>query len=338
MCTGVCASLYGRLDLTTTIKKGSHFWSVHQNTTGRLPVDQSHARGVDMASIHSVPWQNISELFVRALGRLAGGTLEGLKLAVLFYFFIYLFERASGGATKAYRSRRFLQDLAYWFYYHSGLNQILFLAALFSFLGPRLAFLRIGIVSRLHPVPRAILWILVADFTNYWVHRLQHASRFLWAFHSTHHAQEQLNFATTTRFHPVDHCISDILKFIPQMMLGASPMSWLPLYLVLEFVASTQHSQIKWRLGMLSRILVTPWFHSFHHSTDAPHYNKNFGGLFSFWDRMFGTAVDATEQPREYGLTDVKMPTLMSTLVVPFRLLRSQPSSSESQNTQRSKR
>jgi len=282
-----------------------------------------------------MPWQHISELLVHALRRVAGGALHGLKIAVLFYFFIYLLERASGGATKPYRSRGLLQDLAYWFYYHSGLNQILFLAALFSFLGPRLAFLHLSIVSRLHPVPRAILWLLVADFTSYWVHRLQHASRFLWAFHSTHHAQEQLNFATTTRFHPVDHCISDILKFIPQMMLGASPTSWLPLYLILEFIASTQHSQIKWRLGTLSRVLVTPWFHSFHHSTDSPHYNKNFGGLFSFWDHIFGTAVDATEQPAEYGLPNVKMPTLMSTLVVPFRLLRqlyAQPSSSDSQS------
>ena len=145
---------------------------------------------------------------------------------------------------------------------------------------------------------------------------------FVWAFHATHHAQEQLNFATTVRFHPVDHFISDTLKFVPQMTLGASPMSWLPLYLVMEFVLNTQHSRIKWRFGVLSRVFVTPWLHSFHHSTDPRHYNKNFGGLLSIWDHMFGTAVDAPEQPSEYGLEDVKMPTLVSTFVVPFRLLR----------------
>jgi sterol desaturase/sphingolipid hydroxylase (fatty acid hydroxylase superfamily) len=267
-------------------------------------------------------WAHISELLVHALRRVAGGSFRALELGVVFYSLVYLLERASGGTTKPYRSRGFRQDLAYWFYYGSGLNQILFLAAFFSFLGPKLALLHLNIVTNLHPIARGILWIALADFTSYWVHRLQHSSRFLWAFHSTHHAQEELTFATTSRFHPVDHCISDILKFIPQMTLGATPLSWLPLYLVLEFVAITQHSQIKWRLGTLSRVLVTPWFHSFHHSTDPRHYDKNFGSLFSIWDRMFGTAVDGPEQPTEYGLRDIKMPTLLSTIVLPFGLLR----------------
>lgn len=250
------------------------------------------------------------------------GCLRALVVGVVFYFLIYLLERASGATTKQYRSRGFRQDVVYWFYYASGLNQLLFMAALFGFLDTRLAILHLKLVDSLPAIARGALWILLADFTTYWVHRLQHASRFVWAFHSTHHSQEQLNFATTTRFHPVDHFISDTLKFVPQLMLGASPMSWLPLYLTMEFIAITQHSRIKWRFGPLSRILVTPRFHSFHHSVDPRHYNKNFGGLLSIWDHMFGTAVDAPEQPAEYGLPHVKMPTLMSTLVVPFRLLR----------------
>jgi sterol desaturase/sphingolipid hydroxylase (fatty acid hydroxylase superfamily) len=215
-----------------------------------------------------------------------------------------------------------MQDVVYWFYYASGLNQLLFMAALFSFLDTRLAIVHLKIVDSMPLIARGSLWILVGDFTTYWVHRLQHASRFVWAFHSTHHSQEQLNFATTTRFHPVDHFIGDTLKFFPQMMLGASPMSWLPLYLSMYFISITQHSRIKWRFGLLSRILVTPRFHSFHHSADPRHYNKNFGGLLSIWDYMFGTAVDAPEQPTEYGLKDIKMPTLWSTLVLPFGLLR----------------
>jgi sterol desaturase/sphingolipid hydroxylase (fatty acid hydroxylase superfamily) len=261
------------------------------------------------------------------------GCLLALIIGAVFYFLIYMLERASGGTTEQYRSRGFLQDVAYWFYYRSGLDRLLFTAALFSFLGTRLAFLQLRIVGNLHPIVRGILWILLADFCSYWVHRLQHASRFVWAFHSTHHAQEQLNFATTTRFHPVDHFISDTLKFVPQMTLGASPMSWLPLYLLMEFVLNAQHSRIKWRLGAVSRVFVTPWFHSFHHSTDPRHYNKNFGGLLSIWDHIFGTAVDAPEQPTEYGLRDIKMPTLLSTLLQPFGLLRqmyAQASSSSS--------
>jgi sterol desaturase/sphingolipid hydroxylase (fatty acid hydroxylase superfamily) len=256
------------------------------------------------------------------LRSVAGGCIHALKYGVVFYLIVYLLERASGGTTKQYGTRGFLQDVAYWFYYRSGLYQLFFMAALFSFLGTRLAFLQLRIVGSLNPIVRGILWILLADFCSYWVHRLQHASRFVWAFHATHHAQEQLNFMTTIRSHPVDHFISDFLKFVPQLTLGASPMSWLPLYLAMEFITNTQHSRIKWRLGVLTRVFVTPWFHSFHHSTDQRHYDKNFGALLTIWDHIFGTAVDAPEQPTEYGLRDIKMPSLLSTLVLPFGLLR----------------
>jgi sterol desaturase/sphingolipid hydroxylase (fatty acid hydroxylase superfamily) len=267
-------------------------------------------------------WPTFEWLFHSPLLRaVARGCLKAMVIGIVFYFIIYLLERASGATTTQYRSRGFLQDVAYWFYYRSGLYRLLFTATLFGFLGPRLAFLQFETVNNLSPVWRGLLWILVSDFTTYWVHRLQHASGWIWAFHATHHSQEQLNFATTTRFHPVDHFLADTVKFIPQMALGASPLSWLPLYLAMDFVTVTQHSRIAWRLGPLSKVLVTPWFHSFHHSTDPRHHNKNFGGLLSIWDHMFGTAVDAPEQPKEYGLTDVRMPTLLSTLLRPFGLL-----------------
>jgi sterol desaturase/sphingolipid hydroxylase (fatty acid hydroxylase superfamily) len=277
-------------------------------------------------------WRHISELLLHspALRGIAHGCLRALVLGVAFYFLIYLLERASGGRTNQYRSRGFLQDVAYWFYYRSGLHELLFMAALSSFLSPRLAFLHLKILLSLDPITRGTLWFLLVDFSAYWLHRFEHASRFVWAFHSTHHAQEQLNFATTTRFHPVDHFVTN-LNFVYQLILSPSPLSWLPISMTMEFITITQHSQIKWRFGPLSRILVTPWFHSFHHSTDPRHYNKNFGAFLTIWDHMFGTAVDAPERPTEYGLTDVKMPTLVSTLVVPFRLLRqlyAKPSSS----------
>jgi len=255
------------------------------------------------------------------LRSIAHGTLEALLIGVVFYAIVYFLERASGGATEQYTSRGFLQDVAYWFYYRSGLHQLLFTALLFGFLGPKLAFLKFPMLEHLSVISRGVLWIVVSDFTSYWVHRLQHASRFFWSFHATHHAQEHLSFMTTTRFHPVDHCLADTVKFVPQMALGASPLSWLPLYLAMDFLAITQHSRIAWRLGPLSKVLATPWFHSFHHSTDPNHHNKNFGGLLSIWDYLFNTAVDSQKQPTEYGLADIKMPTLLSSLSQPFVLL-----------------
>lgn len=266
-------------------------------------------------------WQH-AWLYSTQLGAVARGALKALAIGLVFYFILYLLERASGGTTHQYRTRGFLQDVAYWFYYQSGLHHLLFTAALFSFLSPKLAFLQLKTITGLNPIARGVLWFLVTDFVAYWFHRLEHASRFVWAFHSTHHSQEQLSFATTTRFHPVDHFIGETITRFPLLMLGASPTNWLPVALTQKFLTLSQHSQINWRLGVLSKVFVTPWFHSFHHSTDPRYYNKNFGAYTCIWDHLFGTAVDAPERPAEFGLREIKMPTLLSTLVVPFRLLR----------------
>jgi hypothetical protein len=80
----------------------------------------------------------------------------------------------------------------------------------------------------------------------------------MWAFHTMHHAQEQLNFATTARFHPVDHFISNTIRFVPMLMFGASPKSWLPAYFAIDLLTTTLHSRITWRFGALSRVFVTP--------------------------------------------------------------------------------
>ena len=40
-------------------------------------------------------------------------------------------------------------------------------------------------------------------------------------------------------------------------------------------------------------VFITPDMHRVHHSLDTAEHNGNYGGLFSFWDRLFGNYVDA---------------------------------------------
>jgi sterol desaturase/sphingolipid hydroxylase (fatty acid hydroxylase superfamily) len=91
----------------------------------------------------------------------------------------------------------------------------------------------------------------------------------------------------------------------------------------MELSLSAQHTQISWRLGPMYRVFMTPTFHSYHHSTDPQHHNKNFsGGVFSFWDYIFGTAVKDTQTPPgRLGLENLHMGSLWSMLVMPFQLL-----------------
>ncbi len=255
------------------------------------------------------------------LGSAYANVKRGLVVGLGLFLMIYLWERFTGASTEQYRRRGFLHDLGYWFFSRSGLGRLLFAGGLYAVLAPRLAFLNLKVLAGLPVAARYIIYFLVAEFMAYWIHRWQHSNRFLWAFHTTHHSQEHISFLTAHRAHPVDLFIVDVIMFLPLLVLGAPPREWLPIYFLMEILIALQHSQIRWRMGPLYRIVVSPTFHSFHHSVRSEHHNRNFGRILSVWDFVFGTAVDEPQRATQYGLDDVKAPTLVSTLVVPCRLI-----------------
>jgi hypothetical protein len=57
------------------------------------------------------------------------------------------------------------------------------------------------------------------------------------------------------------------------------------------------------RLGFLEYILVTPSAHRVHHASNEHYLDKNYGGVFVIWDRLFGTYAKEEEEPI-YGLTE----------------------------------
>ena len=255
------------------------------------------------------------------------GTMERtMAAAVLYGLFYYLFvllvERLCGTRTGNYRTRGFAHDAVYYFYLKTGLEKLVFPVALFTALREPLSFLDLRLVSSLPFALQFLAWLVVADFVQYWVHRAKHHYKFLWAFHTTHHSQEHVNFATFARVHPVEDLIGQFVHVVLLLVMGLDPVSSFALYLCLDFVNETQHSRIPWKLGPLYRVFVTPTFHLHHHSTDPAHHDRNFAVLFSAWDFLFGTAVKADSPiPTKFGLDDVKPTSLVSTLVMPFRLL-----------------
>ena len=62
------------------------------------------------------------------------------------------------------------------------------------------------------------------------------------------------------------------------------------------------HTQVIGKLGLLEYILITPSLHGVHHSSNEKYLNKNYGDLFVFWDKLFGTFQKEEEKP-VYGLT-----------------------------------
>lgn len=242
-----------------------------------------------------------------------------LLLGALFII-IYIFEAWAGADKTRYLSRNFLNDLKYAFFYRGGIYVFFIYVPIVSAIRSRLP------VQILPPMPLPLtvaLYILVQDFFVYWVHRLQHASSFLWEFHRVHHSQTRLTFVTESRFHLVDQLQYHVLIYIPLTLLfGIGPSIWVPIFLLTEFLIGLDHAELSWRLGRFYPVLVSPIFHSVHHSIDTAHLNKNFGMLFSFWDFIFGTAIDTRERPKVYGVDGWNIPeSFIHQSLAPFRVL-----------------
>ena len=69
------------------------------------------------------------------------------------------------------------------------------------------------------------------------------------------------------------------------------------------------HSNIRTDLGMLRYVMVTPQSHRIHHSRDPRHFEKNFGGILSIWDHLFGTQYRVyDEYPEVAGVPYLEYP------------------------------
>src|SRR6266853_1739211 len=234
---------------------------------------------------------------------------------------VYLLERRAGVDPTRYRTRNFANDVAYTLFYKAGLYDVLLLAAITNAFDTQLSAFRLHLLAGVPwPMGLALFWI-GGDLLTYWWHRLQHRSRFLWAFHSVHHSQEQMTMLTASRRHPLEMLSMNVLLYflVFQFLLGIPTRGWLPLSVILTGLIAIQHAQLDWRLGPLTRVLVSPRFHAFHHSADPRHANANFGFLFSCWDHMFGTALGEEPRPVRFGVEGRPVgESLWSQLVSPF--------------------
>jgi sterol desaturase/sphingolipid hydroxylase (fatty acid hydroxylase superfamily) len=192
--------------------------------------------------------------------------------------------------------------------------------------------MRLGLLEGEPIVVAGLLYLLIADFINYWMHRAEHAIPFLWQFHSVHHAPEEINFLTAYRVHPFARLLYGISEVILLILLGVPPTWWLPFALARGFLASVQHTELDWRYGRLYPIVVSPVFHRLHHSRDRRDFDSNYSQLFSIWDHLFGTANPSREPPVAVGVEGLPPePTLIGQFLGPFRrLARSGPVSEPS--------
>jgi sterol desaturase/sphingolipid hydroxylase (fatty acid hydroxylase superfamily) len=137
-----------------------------------------------------------------------------------------------------------------------------------------------------------------------------------------HHEQREVNLFSSDRKHLVEAALSTVPLLALAAVLGNPPGDALWFFILRYLKDATTHSQLRWSFGPLYWIVVSPLFHSTHHSTDVELSNTNFGAVFSFWDIIFGTHHHTSSAPEQQGVEGLTMPTLWSQFRLPWKMAR----------------
>ena len=142
------------------------------------------------------------------------------------------------------------------------------------------------------PVLTFCIYVVILDFAEYWRHRLSHVFDWWYALHSLHHAQRQMTFWSDDRNHLLDDTIGFLWFMAIGLMIGIPPMQFPLLVLLLRFVESLSHANVRLRFGRLGeRLVVSPRFHRAHHGLLAAGLaSVNYGAVLPWWDMLFRTA------------------------------------------------
>lgn len=146
-----------------------------------------------------------------------------------------------------------------------------------------------------------LVLLFAEDLCYYWFHRVHHEVRLLWACHVNHHSSTYFNLSTALR-QPLLTPLTGPIFWAPLLLVGFTPamvltaQAWSLLY---QFWL---HTEAVDRLGPLEWFMNTPSHHRVHHGKNLGYLDKNHGGIFIIWDRLFGSFAPETERV-VYGLT-----------------------------------
>ena len=140
------------------------------------------------------------------------------------------------------------------------------------------------------------------DFCYYWLHRLGHERTILWAAHVAHHQSEEYNLTTALRQTSTGFLFGWIF-YIPMFLIGVPAevvVTVGSLNLLYQFWVHTEHVP---KLGWYEWIFITPSNHRVHHAQNDVYMDRNYGGVFILWDRLFGTfQEELDEEPVIFGI------------------------------------
>ena len=186
-----------------------------------------------------------------------------------------------------------------------------------------------GLVHLVQPgLSQFVLAFLLMDLTFYWWHVANHRIAVLWRFHNVHHIDPALDVSTAFRFHLGEVALSAIFRAAQVTVIGLPLWMFAAYEVVFQAGTLFHHSNVRLPIRLerlLNLVLVTPRMHGIHHSQVQGETNSNYSVVFSWWDRLHGSAVLGIPQAAieigvpAYGPDDNRASTA---LLLPFRRQR----------------
>jgi len=148
------------------------------------------------------------------------------------------------------------------------------------------------------------LCFVADDLLYYAFHRSAHRVRWFWASHVIHHSSQHYNLTTALRQTWTGFWSLSFAFRLPLLLVGFDVRLVLfvaGINLIYQFWVHTEAVQ---RLPFgLEYVLNSPSHHRVHHGSNPRYLDRNYGGVFIVWDRMFGTfEAERDDEPVRYGL------------------------------------
>ena len=143
-----------------------------------------------------------------------------------------------------------------------------------------------------------LTWVIAFvayDFFYYWFHRISHERQIFWASHVAHHQSEDYNLSTALRQTGTGFFLTWVF-YIPLFIIGVPSyvfVSVASINLIYQFWVHTEHVP---KLGWFELFFVSPSNHRVHHAQNEEYIDKNYGGVFIIWDRLFGTFKEEEDE------------------------------------------
>ena len=146
-----------------------------------------------------------------------------------------------------------------------------------------------------------IIALVLYDFCYYWYHRASHEVALFWGGHVVHHQSNHYNLSTALRQTTSGVAVAWIF-YLPMAVIGVTPFIFGIVALIDLLYQFWVHTEHVGKLGWFDRWFCSPSNHRVHHAVNDAYVDRNYGGIWVVWDRLFGSFKEEDpQQPCIYG-------------------------------------